>query len=75
MYTTAVFPSKYVQGPGVTAELPGQIEAFGGRAFIIATRSAFGTVIDGIRFSLGGDSVIEHFGGECHKGEIGRFLA
>lgn len=75
MYLAAVFPMKYIQGPGSIRELPKQIEAFGGRAFIIPTRSARRTVLEDLKPLLGSDTVIGTFGGECHEKELHRLAS
>ena len=75
MYLKAVFPMRYLQGPGVIRELPSQIKSLGRRAFVIATPSASRTVLNELQPLLRPDTVIETFGGECHEGEIGRLTA
>ncbi len=75
MHLKAVFPGKYLQGPGVIRELPVQIKAFGRKAFIIPTRSASHTVLEELKPLLRPETIVETFGGECHEGEIERLIA
>lgn len=71
-FKKAVFPGKYIQGSGVSAEISKLIETFGGRGLILAAPSAFSSVLDRIKSSLPDDTVIEKFSGECCEQELFR---
>ncbi len=71
---TAVFPSKYIQGPGAISVLPEWINKLGTRALIVAGRTAMREIVPMISDRLN-QPVIELFGGECTDTEIGRIAA
>ena len=75
MFLKAVFPMKYIQGPGVARTLPDHIKELGNRAFIIPTRSASRTVLEDLQSHLPADTVIETFCGECHERELERLAS
>lgn len=78
MLQTAIFPGRYIQGPGALQKFPEQLQQLGRSALILAG----GTARDGILPALtpcleqAGISLrIEPFGGECTDAEIERFSA
>ena len=71
-FKKAVFPGKYIQGGGVSGEIPRIIESFGGNGLIIAAPSAFAAVLGSVKALLPRGTVIEKFGGESCESEFSR---
>lgn len=70
-FKTAVFPSKYIQGPGAISALPEWVAKLGSRAILVAGKTATREIIPLVAPGLK-DPVIELFGGECTDAEIER---
>ena len=73
MLRKALFPGKYLQGPGALGELPSLVGSFGRQGLILASPSVRTEVLprSGIDLSAAALSV-EGFGGECCERELGR---
>lgn len=72
LFQSAVFPSRYLQGPGAISLLPEWIGKLGTKAIIVAGRSAFSTIVPDIKNMGLRDVIVESFGGECTVSEIDR---
>lgn len=73
MLRKAVFPGKYLQGPGALQKLPRLIELFGGNGLILASRSAHTKILPQCGIDLESDTVaVERFSGECCEREVTR---
>jgi glycerol dehydrogenase len=75
IFKTAVFPSKYIQGPGAISVLPEWINKMGTRAVLIAGKTALREIVPGLLASGLKGAVVEAFGGECTDAEITRIAA
>jgi glycerol dehydrogenase len=73
MLKKAVFPGKYIQGPGAIGELPALIKLLGDQGLIFASPSIKEKVLPqcGLNPNAGGIP-IERFGGECCEDEVTR---
>ena len=73
MYNIASFPGKYIQGEGVSSELPEIMAMFGSKGLILFSRSARKELMR-IQASLflNSNLCMEDFGGECCETEIDR---
>ena len=73
MFKKAVFPSKYLQGPGALGELPALVAALGTKGLLLASPSVREKVLPacGVDCEASG-IVVEVFGGECCEEELGR---
>ena len=73
MFRKALFPGKYIQGPGTVREVPALVQALGTRALLLASPSVLHTVLprSGVRFD---ERVVqlEAFRGECCEMELSR---
>lgn len=69
---TAIFPSRYLQGPGAIRVLPEYINKLGTRAILVAGKTAMREIIPGLLSQGLRDSVVEQFRGECTDNEINR---
>lgn len=73
MFKKAVFPGKYIQGPGALCELPAVMEALGRLGLILASPTARAKVLQAA--GLGGapfPAIVETFSGECCETELAR---
>jgi len=73
MNIKAVFPGKYIQGPGVLDNLPELVRLLGKKGLILASHSVKEIIIP----LFGGDSIrdqiqVEKFNGECCEDELNR---
>jgi glycerol dehydrogenase len=76
MFQKAVFPGKYIQGPGAIAELPGLARRFGSRALLLASPSVKARVVPACGLDWGTFTVlVEGFAGECCDEELDRVAA
>jgi glycerol dehydrogenase len=72
---TAIFPARYIQGPGAIRVLPEWIGNLGSKAIMVAGRTAMREIIPELK-SLGlQNMVVESFGGECTDKEVERLAA
>lgn len=69
MKNTIVFPSRYVQGPGVIWDLKEYIKTFGGRGFFISTKSMYDKMCE---VAAECNSVVERFTDDCNRPAIDR---
>jgi len=69
---TAVFPNRYIQGPGAIRLLPGWISRLGSKALIIAGKTALQDIVPVIGKEINAGFVVTGFGGECSMTEIAR---
>lgn len=73
MFKKALFPGKYIQGPGALGELPKIMEALGRRGLILASPTSRAKVLPPLGLDGASPStVIETFGGECCEKELAR---
>ena len=73
MFRKAVFPGKYIQGVGATAELPTLIDLLGKRGLILASPSVKDKVLPECRIDWSAHSIDnELFRGECCEKELAR---
>lgn len=78
MVTTAIFPSRYVQGKGaLTTHLPQELAALGHKALILQDPVVHNTYRDTVATALHGviEFDIEVFSSECCDEEIARISA
>ncbi|EBC3062383.1 glycerol dehydrogenase [Salmonella enterica] len=78
MVTTAIFPSRYVQGKGaLTTHLPQELAALGHKALILQDPVVHSTYRDAVATALHGviEFDIEVFSSECSDEEIARISA
>ncbi|HQN17807.1 MAG TPA: glycerol dehydrogenase [Syntrophobacteraceae bacterium] len=76
MLKKALFPGKYIQGPGALDELPALIKLFGSRGLILASGTAYKKVLPESGMDLKPDSLlVERFAGECCEKELSRLAA
>lgn len=73
MLQKALFPGKYLQGPGALGELPSLIKQFGSCGLILASPTAHSRILpeSGIDFALN-NLTAERFNGECCEAELNR---
>ena len=73
MFRKALFPGKYMQGPGAVREVPALVHTLGTRALLLASPSVMHTVLprSGVRFD---ERMVrlEAFRGECCEAELAR---
>lgn len=69
---TAIFPTRYIQGPGAIHTLPEWILKLGSNALIISGRKSADTFLPGLIQRIPGVVHIERFRGECTRKEIER---
>ena len=75
MLKKAVFPGKYIQGPGAIAELPALIKLLGKRGVILASPSVMGAVLPKCDIDLAAEGIhTELFRGECCEEEVNRLI-
>jgi glycerol dehydrogenase len=74
MLTKALFPGKYIQGPGALNELLGLINLFGKHGLVLASPTAHGTILPDSGIDLN-SLLIERFTGECCEKELSRVAA
>jgi glycerol dehydrogenase len=68
MFKKAVFPGKYIQGPGAIRELPSLASKMGKRTMLLASTSVIRDVLPLCGLDMGSDTmVLERFGGECRE--------
>lgn len=67
---TAAFPGKYNRGSGVCGQIPAWIVQFGGKGFLIGSRTATETFLKPSQSQWDPEIIqIERFGGECCEPE------
>lgn len=69
---SAIFPSRYLQGPGIINQLPQWIFSLGSKAMIVAGGTATREIIPQVKTALGTNCMVEVFGGECTAREVSR---
>lgn len=76
MLKKAVFPGKYIQGPGAITELPALIKLLGNEGLILASPSVRDKVLPRCAVDLNVEGIpIELFRGECCEDEVSRLRA
>lgn len=75
IFQSAIFPGRYIQGPGAIDVLPEWIGKLGTKAMIVGGRTSVREIIPGLRKKGGADFMVEPFGGECTQREINRISA
>ncbi len=76
MFKKAVFPGKYIQGPGAISELPALIDLLGKQGLILASPSVKDKVLPGCGVDWSARRIpIEVFRGECCENELSRLSA
>lgn len=75
MLTTAIFPSRYVQGADALTLLPEEIRRFGVVALAIVDKIVLPQVSESLSADAGVSVTIEVFGGECSDEEVERLSA
>ena len=71
-FNSALFPARYIQGPGSIKHLPEWIGKMGSAAMVVAGRTAMREIIPGLKPHAGQELMVEAFGGECTRQEIDR---
>jgi glycerol dehydrogenase len=75
VFKKAVFPGKYIQGPGALGELPSLVAALGTRGLLLASPSVKEKVLPACGIDCeASDIAVETFGGECCEGELRRVV-
>jgi glycerol dehydrogenase len=74
-FYSAIFPSRYIQGPGTIDLLPEWIRRLGHQAIIVAGKSVLREIIPGLISRTSDKILVEAFGGECTDREIDRLSA
>jgi glycerol dehydrogenase len=72
MFMKALFPGKYIQGPGALVELPAVMDALGGQGLILASPTSRTKILPAIGLDGSSSFIIETFGGECSEAELAR---
>jgi len=75
IFQSAIFPGRYIQGPGAISVLPEWIGKLGTKAMIMGGRTSIREIIPGLKKQGGADFLVESFGGECTVREINRISA
>jgi len=76
MLHKALFPGKYLQGPGAIGQLPELIKLFGRRGVILASPSAHQKILPACGLDLAACATqVEPFNGECCEQELTRLAA
>lgn len=75
LFQSAIFPARYIQGPGAIRTLPGWITKLGTKAIIVAGGTAIREIIPDLKRQTAQDFIVESFGGECTVNEINRISA
>lgn len=77
MIKTAIFPGRYIQGPGAILRVNKEVERFGGKGFVISSPRIYSDVLPSYKEELneGIELYIEKFNGECSDVEIERLSA
>jgi glycerol dehydrogenase len=76
MLKKVLFPGKYIQGVRALNELPALVRLFGRQGLIIASPTAYKTILPESDLDLKADSLrVERFGGECCEKELARLDA
>ncbi len=76
MLKKAMFPAKYMQGPGAINELPSLIRLFGSKGLILASPTAHGKILPESGIDLKPPNlVLDRFNGECCSEELSRIAA
>jgi glycerol dehydrogenase len=63
-----LFPSRYIQGDGAISFLPEVMARYGGKPFVVATKS----MLSRAESLMSGKGTVVRFGGECSRNEIDR---
>ena len=75
MLKKAVFPGKYIQGPGAISELPKLVRLLGKRGLLLASPSVREKVLPKCAIDLAAEGIhIEPFRGECCEDEVHRLI-
>jgi len=76
MLKKAVFPGKYIQGPGAITELPALVRLLGQQGLVLASPSVMGKVLPQCAIDLAAEGIhTELFRGECCEEEVTRLVA
>jgi len=76
MLHKALFPGKYLQGPGALNELPALVRLFGSKGLIVASPTAHGKILPESGIDLQAHHLLaERFNGECCQAELNRLAA
>jgi glycerol dehydrogenase len=76
MLKKILFPGKYVQGAGALAELPALVKRFGSHGLILASPTAYTTILPQSGLDLNSHALhVERFAGECSEKELSRVAA
>ncbi len=73
-FRLAVFPSRYIQGPGAISFLPEGIGRLGSKALIVAGKTAIREIVPYLKSHGLSNAAVEPFGGECTQKEIDRLV-
>ncbi len=74
-FLSAVFPGRYIQGPGAISVLPEWIEKLGKKAILIAGKTALLDIVPVMLKKDTGEIIVDAFNGECTLKEIHRIVA
>ena len=76
MLKKAVFPGKYIQGPGAITELPALVRLLCQQGLVLASPSVMGKVLPQCAIDLAAEGIhTELFRGECCEEEVTRLVA
>ena len=76
MLKKALFPGKYIQGPGALGELPALVKLFGRQGLILASPTVQKKILPESGITESGHSLlVEGFTGECCERELARLAA
>lgn len=76
MWKKILFPGKYIQGAGALAELPALVNRFGSHGLILASPTAYSTILPQSGLDLNSHALrAERFAGECSEKELSRVAA
>jgi glycerol dehydrogenase len=75
LFQSAIFPSRYIQGPGAIKVLPEWIGKLGKKALIVAGKTAIREIVPELVNNGLTDQIVETFGGECTENEVNRLTA
>jgi glycerol dehydrogenase len=71
-YQSAIFPGRYIQGPGAIKVLPEWISKLGSKSIIVGGKTAIRDIIPELKKLGMNDLIVEPFGGECTQKEVDR---
>ncbi len=75
LFQSAIFPARYIQGPGVIKVLPEWIAKLGTKAILVGGTTATREIMPHLKNADGQNHLVETFGGECTGKEINRIAA